>query len=237
MNESIHHQVQSLRDLIGPNRVRDIANAFETVEIKIKDVYKLAKPWKLFFTDLRTPSQWDRKNLESRICTNLLYFRSNYFTVVSCFMLLGIVFNPIIILSLIIVAAWYIYVMLIMKGPLMVGDYEVDFHMRLVICSISAIVFFALTGALEAVLWSLFYGIVACLVHLMLRSKNHSQLTSPAQEDIKLALYVIYNGADLDEASSSSNSANAEYDIESIVHKENVAVRRKSNPDVGHHTK
>ena len=192
----------------------------------------------MFFSEFKTPSEWNRKNIETRICTNLLYFRSNYFTVVSFFLVLGVVFNPVIILSLIIVAAWYIYVMLVMKGPLMVGDYEVDFPMRLVICSISAIVFFALTGALEAVLWSLFYGIIVCLIHMIWRSKNHSELISPAQEDIKLALYVIYNGADLDESACNSPSiSSAEYDVESIVHKDSGAVRRKSNPDVGHHTK
>lgn len=187
-------QVLSLRKLLGPERGRAVLSAFEEVEDKCRSVLKHCHDWELFMKDLKPPLQWNRTYIETRICSNLLFFRCNYFVIMWAALFLGVLLNPVIIFAVTIVVLWYVYFLVLLKGPMMVAEYEVDPQMRLVICTISACAFFTLTGALEAVFWSLICGVLACVLHMLIRSKNHSMLTCRAQEDLKLALFTVFVG-------------------------------------------
>jgi hypothetical protein len=187
-------QIKSVRDLLGPNRTKALVSMCDELQECVSAVVRQARPWGVFVKDIKPPMQWDRYNIELRICSNLLYFRSNYFMLGWAIMALGFILNPTILLVFAIVSLWYIYVMLLLKGPIMVGDYEVEPRMKLVITTVTAVVFFVLTGALETVLWSFVVAALICLVHMIVRSKNHSMLTCRAQEDIKLAIFTVFIG-------------------------------------------
>lgn len=129
----------------------------------------------------------------------------------------------------------------------MVGEYEVDGNMRLAICSICAIAFFALSGALQALLFCTLFSAIICLVHMLLRARNTSVAVTPAHTDIRLAIFIalglssnefianIANNTSILEAKGATGDL--ENDVESGVHVEGEdvpLVRRKSNPNGGH---
>jgi len=188
------NQVMSIKDLLGHNRTKALISMCEEVQECVCSIVRQSRPWNVFVKDIKPPAQWDRYNIELRICSNLLYFRSNYFILAWATIILGVILNPSVLVVVVVVSLWYIYVMLLLKGPMFVGDYEIDPKMKLVITTVTAVVFVALTGALEVVFWSFVAGALVCLVHMVVRSKNHSMLTCRAQEDIKLALFTVFVG-------------------------------------------
>lgn len=115
MNGFINRQIGAVKDSLGPARIKEIKAAYESTVENAKIVaFRELRPWGIFFTQLNPKNvQWDWINIEQRVCTNLLYYRSNYF-IIFCFTLaLGLVLNPIIIISVLVVILWFIYVMLL----------------------------------------------------------------------------------------------------------------------------
>ena len=126
----------------------------------------------------------------------------------------------------------------------MVGEYEVDGNMRLAICSICAIVFFALSGALQALFLCTLFSTIICLAHMLLRTRNTSVSITPAHTDIRLALFIalgVSNNEFIINLATTGNQSNANTttnnnDVENDMESgggdgaDAPLVRRKSNP-------
>lgn len=205
-NKLGENQVMSVQNLLGATRTKALISMSEELQEFARGIFRQARPWGVFLKDIKPPMQWDRYNIELRICSNLLYFRSNYFMLAWAIMVLGVIMSPYVIIVLAIVFLWYVYVMLLLKGPMFVGDYEVDSQMKLVITTVTAVVFFTLTGALETIFFSFLFAALVCIVHMVVRSKSHSQLTCRAQEDIKLAIFTVFIGG-IDSTHPSMNTS------------------------------
>lgn len=151
---------------------------------------KELKPWGEFFGGMSVTHKWDKKSAQFRFCSNLLFYRSNYFVIFCGILLLGLILNPIIVISLAIVIAWYIYVMLVLKGPFMIGDFKMDWKMRLVFCTITAVVFFTLTGALESLVLCSLFSSALCVVHMLMKEPQAGTKVTPAHHDFALAIFT-----------------------------------------------
>ena len=115
MSEFMNKQISNVKDALGPTRIKELTSIYvNTIENAKIVAFRELKPWGMFFTQMNPRAvQWDWVNVEQRVCTNLLYYRSNYFVIFCLALSLGLILNPIIIFSVIIVILWFIYVMLL----------------------------------------------------------------------------------------------------------------------------
>lgn len=180
-----------LKDIIGFVKVEEIKEEIGNIVESLKILgYKNVKPWGEFFAGIKPPKQWDLKHLEQRMMTNFLHFRSNYLVVCGVVVALRIVLAPFTLLSLFLVLAWWIYLMLIVKGPFKVGDFLVDEQKKMIICAVSSAVFLALTGVFESLIWCTLICLVLCGVHMLLRSRSMSSNTNRMYEEVKLNMFT-----------------------------------------------
>lgn len=178
-----------LRDVLGDH-------ATETVLHEINGLYQQAKilgwkelrPWDEFFGAFKPP-QMNWKHLEQRLTTNMLHYRSNYISVCGIVMCVQIIRAPVVLLTLVLIATMCTYGLLIVKGPVRVGDTVLSETVKRSVCAVVSIVLLAVTGTLEHLIWSILYCVALCGLHLLLRPRSVTSKTNRVFEEAKLGAY------------------------------------------------
>jgi PRA1 family protein len=188
-----------LEEVLGETRGKEVAEEMGTILEQIKSLgYKEMRSWNEFFAVLKPPSSWSYKNVEQRLLTNLVHYRSNYMAICAGLFGIRIIFAPYILLALICVVAFAVYLLIIVNKPIVVGEFAIDDRMKQGIVAVTTSVFLALCGALERLLWTIVYCILICGLHMVFRPRSVTSKTGKPYDEIKLSGFSWF-GAQADE--------------------------------------
>lgn len=167
----------------GEKIVQEIGEFIETMKVL---GWKEQKPWQEFFQVFKPPG-WTFKDIEQRIVTNFLHYRSNYVAIACGVFLLRIIFAPILFLSIIFCGSITTYVAIVHKSPIFIGEYKLNQNTKLLICGVLSFIFLGLFGALEHLLWGVIISSFLCLLHMIFRPRNISSKANRVYEEMKIS--------------------------------------------------
>jgi PRA1 family protein len=195
-----------LEEVLGESRGKEVAEEMGSIMEQIKSLgYKELRSWNEFFAVLKPPSSWSYKNVEQRLLTNLVHYRSNYLAICAILFGIRILFAPYILLALICVITFGVYLLVIVNKPILVGEFTVDDRLKRVIVGSVTLVFLALCGALERLLWTTIYCIVICGLHMIFRPRSVTSKTGKPYDEIKLSGFSWFGVSPTDDSRSSAD--------------------------------
>ena len=172
-----------MKDFIGEARATAIEEDFRnTIEIFKQLTYREVRPWSEFFTQFKIPT-WALKNIEQRVTTNVLHYRSNYLIITSIILILQILFAPLVLLSLLVCFILTIYLLIVMKGKsIVIGEVIINEKGKKLVALVLSGVLLLISGAVGQIWWGFMYGIALCGIHAFLRPRNVSSKTNKLYE-------------------------------------------------------
>ena len=184
----------NLRDVLGDKCGEDIEK-----EIGYAMVYMREHGWKElrsiseFFSIFKLP-QLHKKNIEERVITNFLHYRSNYIAISIGLFLMRLLYAPFLLLSVLCVLLFCSYMLVFMNKPLIIGDLTISDNGKRIICSITSLVFLAMCGALERLLWTILYCVVVCALHMFFRPRSVTSKSGKLYDELKLTGFSWFGG-------------------------------------------
>lgn len=175
-----------LSEILGEKRGKEIKEeiGFFLEQTKIV-LWNDLRSFSDFISVLNIP-QLNKKNLQQRILTNALHYRSNYGLICILIFLTRILFAPFLLLSLILVLSFCFYLLVFISAPIVINDITISNNGKQLICVISTVIFLALCGALERLLWTVMYCILICLLHMTFRPRSVTSKTGKLYDELKL---------------------------------------------------
>ena len=144
--------------------------------------WKEMRSWSEFMSCFKIP---DSKNLEQRVTTNFLHYRTNYLIITASIFIVRILLAPFLFLSIVLCAVVTAAVVL-HKEPIRIGDVELNHSMKLTVCAVTSLIFLALCGAVEHLLWGLVFSAIICVAHMVFRPRNISSKGNKVYEEMKI---------------------------------------------------
>jgi hypothetical protein len=196
-----------LRDVLGDEKAAILAEELGIFIEQMKTLgWKDLKSWQEFFSVLKPPPT-DRKGFEDRIVANFLHYRTNYLLIICLIFLIRILLAPILFLCIVLCVGIAYALLIAVKGPLSVGEYEINETGKIAICSLFSFFFLGLCGALEHFLWGLVIGLCLCSLHMVFRPRNLSSTGNKAYEEFKLSTSQWFGARKSPSSASSSSSS------------------------------
>lgn len=190
-----------LNDIIGNMNTERIGEDIgELIEALRTLGWKEQRPWPEFFAVFKPPSI-TYKDIEQRVVTNFLQYRANYIAISCGIFALRILFAPVLFLCIVLCATVSSYLILVLKGPILIGELKLDDKMRSIICAIGSFIFLGLCGALEHLLWGLILSVFVCITHMLFRPRSISSKANKVYEEVRLTT-DIFGKRSTDEPSS-----------------------------------
>ena len=183
-----------LKDMLGEEKAAELANDighFLNIFIGWRDV----RPWVEFFAVFKMP-QWNLGLLEQRLVSNFLHYRSNYFVLCVGIFVIRAIFSPTMLLSLTICLASAVYLLLIVKMPIVIGQFTLRYREKAISIFLVSIVFMSITRALVRLIWSILMMITVCGLHMLFRPRSVTAKTSELYEELRLNGYSWFGGGD-----------------------------------------
>ena len=128
-------------------------------------------PWKEFFQGFKAP-QMNLRHIEQRITSNFEQYYVNYILLCSGIFGFRLIFSPIFLLTTLVTCAFSVYLLLLHKKPIVIGETVLNSNHKKIICAGVAISLFSLSGSLESIIWSSLYCVFICGVHLAFRPRS-----------------------------------------------------------------
>jgi PRA1 family protein len=184
----------NFRDFVGDKRGKEIEEEIgHAIELVREHGWKDLRTATEFFSVFKAP-QLNKKNLEQRVITNFLHYRSNYVAICMGIFLLRIVFAPLLLLCVAVVASLCTYVLVVINKPISVGEIVINCNGKRVICGVGSLVFLAMCGALERLLWTMMYCIVLCALHMVFRPRSVTSKSGKLYDELKLTGFSWFGG-------------------------------------------
>lgn len=229
-----------LRDVLGSRNTDELMAELEPFIQQLQTLgWKEIKPWSEFFATFKAP-QLNSKNIEQRLMTNLLYYRSNYLAICVGVLLLQILFAPMILISSGVIFALYTYMVHIHKGSFRIGDVVLDQTGKRYACGTLSLLILFLSGTVYKILWAVIYSVLLCGAHMVFRPRNVQSKANRAYEEMKLSgsnifdfiptsLYEDSKSSPSYASSGGSSNVNDLEDPTGFESKDNYANMRKRN--------
>ena len=219
-----------LREILGEKRGRDAAEFLSVALERIKEYgWKDLRSAKEFFSAFNAP-QMNRKNLEQRIITNLFHYRSNYLMACLGIFFLRILFAPFLLFCVLLVTSFCLYSLVIVNKPIVVGEVTIGANGKAVLCGVGSLIFLAMCGALERLLWTLMYCIVLCGFHVVFRPRSVTSKSSKLYDELKLDGFSWFGGENQEEDDPESAMAAINDDGAIQSGMTSASVRKRTTP-------
>jgi uncharacterized membrane protein YgcG len=210
-----------LRDLLGDQRAQELSEELGYAIDQMKTFgWKEFRPWSEFFAVLKLP-QWNAKHLQQRVTTNFIHYRSNYAAICMGIFAIRLLFAPYLFLAIVVVVSLSVYLLVLQKTPIVVGDMTLNTRGKQILCAVFSLVFLALSGALELLLWTIIYCVVICLLHMVFRPRSVTSKTNKLYDELKLTGFTWFGGQGHGSQDPSSSVAGvgigADFDPESAA--------------------
>lgn len=210
-----------LGDVLGKDNARYFSEEMGYIISQVRQIIdKELRPWQSEFFSSLKPPQMNWKHIEQRIITNCLYYRANYFIICGIIMGLQLLFDPIEICILVIVIMIDVYLLLILRKPVRLGDLILSQTQKQIVVGIVSIVFLILTGVITAITWTCLYCTIVTGLHMVFRPRSVTSKTSNGYDEPKISGYsgwfsgdstipsTSYESGDLENSSYSGNNIN-----------------------------
>lgn len=168
--------------------------------------WKDIKSWNEFFSIFKPPSN-NYKEIEERIISNFLFYRSNYLIIIIIIFLLRIILAPLLFLCILICFIISYSIIYIIKGTIIIGEYKINHTMKVISCSIFSFFFLGLCGALEHLLWGLLISLTIIILHMLFKPRNISSTSNKAYEE-----FIISSSHWFDSLTNNTSSKSNDYD-------------------------
>lgn len=180
-------ELKMIRDLLGNHRADELLNELQPFVAQLQALgWKEMRPWGEFFATFKAP-QFNSKNLEQRIVTNMLYYRSNYVALCGGVLVLQVLFAPMILVSVAVIFTMYAYLTQVHKGSFRIGDLVLDNTGKRYMFFILSILILFISGTVYKMLWAIIYSIILCGAHMVFRPRNVQSKANRAYEEMKLS--------------------------------------------------
>lgn len=197
-----------LRDILGERATVDLMEELNDLLEQLKVLgWKEIRPWGEFFGAFKFPES-DSKQIEERVATNLLHYRSNYATICAVVVLVQILFAPMLIVAVPLAVILCLYILVVHKRPIKIASTTINQQGKATACAIFCLFFFAISGILERLIWIVIYCIFTCGLHVLLRPRTLTSKANKVYEEMKLnGATGWFGGFGDNKAFSTSNSA------------------------------
>lgn len=146
--------------------------------------WKEQRGWGEFAGSFKVPS--DTKSLEQRVNANFLHYRTNYLIITASVFILRLLLAPMLFLSIVCCAAVSAAAILLIKDPIRIGDFIITQSIKLIGCALVSLLFLALCGAVEHLLWGLLISALLCFSHMIFRPRSISSKSNKIYEEAKI---------------------------------------------------
>lgn len=227
----------NLRDVLGEKRGKDVEEEIGYAIEQIRGYgWKDLRSMSEFLSVFKVP-QMHKKNLEQRIITNFLHYRSNYIAICIGLFLLRIIFAPFLLLSITCVIAFSMYLLVVINKPIVLGDFTISENGKRVTCAVISLIFLAMCGALERLLWTMLYSIVLCVLHMVFRPRSVTSKSGKLYDELKLTGFSWFGGEnttpEIEDPESAIGSNNEDVPFHLGMTSASVRKRTALGPTVG----
>jgi hypothetical protein len=179
--------MSSLSDFLPPDKYRELV---EEIGLHVESfrllINKESRSWQEFFAVLKPP-QLNFKHVEQRMTTNLVHYRVNYMVICLVVYVLQILFHPVLLVALLAVMAFCFYSVFILRKPLILGESIIINENGVKVLTVCvSIIFLALVGSLEQLLWGSIYSLIICTLHMLLRPRSVTSKTNLMYEQMRV---------------------------------------------------
>lgn len=175
-----------LRDVLGERATGELMEELNDIVEQLQILgWKEIRPWGEFFGAFKLPES-DVKHIEERVATNLLHYRSNYATICAVVVLLQILFAPMLLIVVPLAVVFCLYILVVHKRPIKIGSIVINEQGKVTACAVFCLLFFAISGILERLIWIIIYCIFTCGLHLLLRPRTLTSKANKVYEEMKL---------------------------------------------------
>lgn len=164
--------------------------SIESLKSSAKSLFNLAVsnyrdelvPWKEFAAVFKSP-QLNARHIEQRVTSNFEQYRVNYVVICLGVFALRMIFSPVFLITTILVFTFSIYLLLLHKKTLKIGDTVLNSNHKRILCAATGVFLFFLSGTLETLVWCAIYCFFICGLHLVFRPRNVSVTRSNKSYD------------------------------------------------------
>lgn len=196
-----------LQDLLGSAQQKELV---ETVGLHLqsaRQIYnKECRQWGEFIAVLKPP-QLNLKHIEQRVTTNAFHYRVNYAIIALVTYFLQVILHPFLLLALLTCFCGSFWALFILKKPVVLGGVIVNENGVKTSTVVLSVLFLALMGSLEQLLWASLYSIVLCALHMVLRPRSVTSKTNLAYEQMKVGSGFMFSSPAAGEESSQALEA------------------------------
>jgi len=179
--------VAFVRDALGEARSEEL---LQHLQIAVEQVKTLGlneiRPWKEMFTHLKPPRQWDREEVEKRVVTNFLHYRTNYLCLYAGFMIFMLLTSPLLLFTLIATLAIWVYLLVVRKAPLVIMEQHLDTQKKAMLAAGSTLMLLLLSGQLFKLLGINAFVLLLVAAHMLFRQRNIKSKFNRIAEEMKL---------------------------------------------------
>lgn len=220
-----------LQDLVGERQVKEMLDELGHFAEQMKKLgWKDLRSWNEFFSVFKIP-QWNLKHIEQRVTANFLHYRSNYLALSIGICLFQIILAPSVLFSLICIGSFCVYVLVMIKGPLVVANIRINRKMKVYLCAAFSVVVLALTRALEQIFWMLVYCFILCVLHMVFRPRSVTSKANKIYEEVKITGFNWFGGG-TNTASGTDDDA-TDVDPENPDNRLSPSVRKRTGTSTG----
>lgn len=144
---------------------------------------KECRNWGEFIAVLKPPLL-NLKHIEQRVTTNAYHYRVNYAVIGIVTYLLQIILHPLLLLALLVCFCGSFWALFILKKPVLLGGATINENGVKMGTVVLSVLFLALMGSLEQLLWASLYSVVLCALHMVLRPRSVTSKTNVAYEQM-----------------------------------------------------
>jgi PRA1 family protein len=186
--------MQNLHHFLGEKRSKDIEEEVGKVIEQIREHgWKDLRSAAEFFSLFKVP-ELNKRILEQRVLTNYMHYRSNYLVICAGMFLIRIIFAPLLLLCILAVTTCCLYLLFVVTKPIVVGEVVINTNGKRIICGFCSLIFLAVCGALERLLWTAMYCILLCALHMIFRPRSVTSKSGKLYDELKLNGFNWFGG-------------------------------------------
>jgi PRA1 family protein len=186
--------MQNLHHFLGEKRSKDIEEEVGKVIEQIREHgWKDLRTAAEFFSLFKVP-ELNKRILEQRVLTNYMHYRSNYLVICAGMFLIRIIFAPFLLLCILAVTTCCLYLLFGVTKPIVVGEVVINTNGKRIICGFCSLIFLAVCGALEKLLWTAMYCILLCALHMIFRPRSVTSKSGKLYDELKLNGFNWFGG-------------------------------------------
>lgn len=151
-------------------------------------LFKELQPWTEFFSHFKAPREWTKDELEKRVVTNALHYRTNYIIVALVIIVVSLLTSPFLLFVLILSGSFTAYAMVIYQKPIVIQGRAYNTSEKAIACGVVGVMLLLITGQLFKLLGIIMLPLLLVGLHTVFRQRNLKSKFNRMSEETSLKL-------------------------------------------------